>query len=157
MAVNLIVGTNSYVSLEDANTYFNERLYAEAWTSETDDDKKARALITATRKIDRLIIKGVKADSDQTLQFPRSIYSEDTKLWVEESEVSQSVKDAVCEEALALLKGIPKRVELQAQGVKSFSLGSLSENYGSGKIVKLISQEARELLQPYIAGSVYIC
>ena len=50
------IASNSYVSLEDANTYFSTRLHAETWTSASDADKEA-ALITATNIIDWYHIK----------------------------------------------------------------------------------------------------
>lgn len=175
MPVTLIVGTNSYISLTDAESYFTERLYSDAWNNAPADDK-AKALIMATKKIDRQPITGRKAVFDQVLEFPRSIYSynknylvnsyfitqeghkyiSNSQGWMTEDSVSDNVKNAVCEEALALLEyGNNKRIKLQRQGVKSFNLGSMSESY-SGSTIRLLSQEAKEFLQPYIAGSVEI-
>lgn len=175
MPVDIVVGENSYISLTDASTYFGGRLFADPWTNASEDDK-AKALIMATKKIDRQALTGRKAATNQKLQFPRSIYSynrdnwfnsyyvteeghkyiSNTQGWITETEVSQNVLDAVCEEALALLQnGNSKRIELQRQGVKSFNLGGMSETL-SGNIIRLLSQEAKEFLQPYIAGSVAI-
>ncbi|MGF9711720.1 DnaT-like ssDNA-binding protein [Paenibacillus naphthalenovorans] len=157
----LIVGTNSYVSVDDADIYFADRLFADKWESATPLDKE-KALIMATRKIDMQLLNGRKVDSAQTLQFPRSIYSRykypPYPQWVDESEVSDDVKSAVCEEALAILsytKESQKRTQLQRQGVTSFSLGSLSESYSSNNATgyKLLSVEAVQLLAPYIGGS----
>lgn len=164
--VNLVVGTNSYVDVLTAQAYFDNRLFSDVWNNASTDDK-SRALIMATGKINRLPIKGVKANYQQTMEFPRALETDyrywqymsltiDAHFygyWYVEPEVTQNVKNAVCEEALALLKGIPKRVELQRQGVKSFNLGGMSENYGSGKNMPLYSQEAKEFMQPYF-GSV---
>lgn len=46
MAVTLTVGTNSWVSVTEADTYFNEKYGASAWAAIVADDKK-RLLITA--------------------------------------------------------------------------------------------------------------
>ena len=175
MAVNLIVGENSYIDVTNAENYFAERLFTDVWNNSTSDDK-AKALIMATKKIDRQPLTGRKASDSQVLQFPRSIYSynrdnwfnsysiteegnkyiSSSQGWITESEVSESVKNAVCEEALALLEfGNNKRLKLQQQGVKSMSLGKMSETY-SGEVIKILSQEAKEFLQPYLAGSVEI-
>jgi hypothetical protein len=122
----------------------------------------------ASKRIDRLKLRGKKADVNQTMKFPRAVYMDSpsailstsvtyTSLpgWVVETEVSREVKEAVCEEALALLKGVSKRIELQAQGVHSFQIGNLTETY-TGEVVKLLSPDAKELLRKYMAGSVTI-
>ena len=52
--------------------------------------------------------------------------------WSYEEDVSQKIKDAVCEEAFAILKfgaNANKRQELINQGVKSFNTSNLSETY----------------------------
>jgi hypothetical protein len=74
--------------------------------------------------------------------------------------VPEAVKEACCEEALALLeRGNSQRRRLQQEGVQSFSLGNMSETYvatvaaaGRG----LISQEAKDLLKPWLLGAVMI-
>jgi hypothetical protein len=146
------VGTNSYVSMEDANAYIQARLNSSAWSDAVASSQEA-ALITATRAIDRLMLVGRRADADQPLAFPR--YGQDA--------VPQAVIDATCEEALALLaNGDSTRRQLQADGVTRFQIGTLSESYafgGTGKAATpptLQSLEARELMRPYIAGSVVI-
>lgn len=180
MPVTVTVGVNSYVSVADADAYFNERLFCTAWTGASEDDK-ARALIMAAKAIDRQLLKGSKKDTDdnQPLAFPRC-YTVDTRiatslnyignkdlvwdsdLWCEE-EVPQAVKDAQCEEAMALLDiGNSSRLKLIRQGVTSISIGKTSESYnrivshGKGIGQGLLSQEARELLKPYLAGSAVI-
>lgn len=171
MPVTITVGINSYLDVIEADVYFNNRLASDTWAN-TNDDNKARALIMATKKIDRLAFKGTKADYKQKLQFPRALKTDykhtpfshldgTNKAYqpppiIVENVVSQSVKDAVCEETLALLENINnKRIKLQQQGVTSYSIGDLREVY-SGKLNKLLSLEALELLKPYLAGSVSI-
>jgi len=170
MAVEIVVGANSYVSVSGADTYFNERLYSSAWTAASADDK-ARALISATKAIDRQFLKGRKKLTIQILQFPRCYQRSvnnhlnyignvelvwDGSLWCE-NEVPQAVKDTQCEEAIALLdRGNSKRRKLQQEGVRSIGIGSTSETYNPGSGRGLISQEAKELLRPYLAGSAVI-
>lgn len=169
MAVNLMVGINSYIDVAEAQKYFDNRLYNDVWNNASLDNQ-TRALIMASKKIDRLPVKGVKANYQQALEFPRALMTDYrywqymsltinvlyNGYWYVEPEVTQPVKDAVCEEALALLNGTPKRLQLQRQGVKSFNMGGMSENYGSGTQLLLISKEAEELMQPYLGG-VSIC
>lgn len=179
----LTVGTNSYINVADADTYFSERLFADVWTAATSTDKE-KALIMATKVIDRQYLKGRKRNIDtnsnqQLLAFPRC-YSrkvhdlirkwfldplvQNYDIWfVEgaymycEAAVPQVVLDATCEEALALLdRGNSKRLQLQRQGVKSFSIGDLSETYSSNNGKGLLSEEAKELMSPYLSGAVSI-
>jgi hypothetical protein len=170
MAVNLIVGTNSYISVVDATAYFAERLWSTAWFEAT-AEQQAQALIMATKVLDRQLYKGKLKDSSQVLKFPRcykryplagewdyvgnlaeSIYDRD---WYCEVSVHKNVKEACCEEALALLaRGNSKRRTLQQSGVQSFSMGGLSESYKANAGQGLISAEAIDLLKPYRAGAV---
>lgn len=50
MAVSIVVGTNSWVTLAEANEYMEGKFDADNWTSLT-DDLKNRALVTAFRWI----------------------------------------------------------------------------------------------------------
>lgn len=159
--MNLVVETNSYINIEDANSYFEERLYSDTWTN-ANDNLKTQALLMAARNIDKLRFKGKKVNTTQKLAFPRYLYKpigpdeyEIDHTGYARYEITERIKQAQCEEALALLKGIPKRMELQHQGVKTFKVGNLSEEY-TGKKVKLLSADALELLKPYLIGSVRI-
>lgn len=179
----LTVGTNTYISLADADTYISENYPSTsteyvAWDGLSDADKEIY-LKKATKKIDRQILRGIKAIDSQTLEFPRAIHSNDRFYnnnvvgvsvnrydnYIVESEVSEAVKAAQVEEALSISingNSISNRQSLQQQGVKSFSLGDLSETYGTGlasgfNSTVLASSEAKELLKYYLAGSVRIC
>ena len=136
----------SYCTTEYANEYFSGRLHAERW-GETSDADKEKALRQATRAIDRQLLKGRKATDTQELAFPR----------YPDTEVPEAVKEACCEEALALLeRGNSQRRKLQQEGVQSFALGNMSETYAAGTGKGLLSQEAKELLSPWLLGSVFI-
>lgn len=173
MAVVLTVGQNSYIDVTDAQTYFNKRLFIDSWINASADDN-TKALIMASKKIDRQPLKGKKVDVNQAMEFPRMLYSYEpmhygeyninisTKQynygpgWYIQDSVPQEVLDAVCEEALALLQiGNSKRIDLQKQGVRAFNMGGMSETL-SGSTIRLLSQEAKELLLPYIGGGVVI-
>jgi len=178
----ITVNTDTYISLTDSNTYVSGNYVSGsteyvAWNALSDADKEIY-LKKATKKIDRQILRGIKAIDSQTLEFPRAIKSNyrfyDENItgvsvnrynnYVVETEVSQLVKDAQVEEALALIvngSSLSKRQQLQQQGVKKFSLGDLSEEYGTGlsssfNSTVLASSEAKELLKYYLAGSVRV-
>ena len=157
MTATLTVGTNSYITVADATTYCDTRLFADAWSNATADDQ-AKALIMATKTIDRQTIKGAQKLQDQTLQWPRcylgalyqTLYPGHTQPlqvspiipspvptaiygWLCELQVPQRVLDAICEEALALLdRGNSQRRRLQQEGVTAFRAGSIQETYATG-------------------------
>ena len=137
----------AYVTLEEANSYFEGRLHAAAWDNAQYGERE-KALEMASRAIDRLPLAGRPAGPAQGHAFPRH----------PDTEVPQAVKDACCEEALALLdRGDSERRKLQAEGVASFTIGSLSETYRVGAMGRgLLSPEAKELLRPWLLGAVPI-
>ena len=67
---------NSYVTLAEADTYFETVPDSTTWDNKTDDQKK-RALISATRWIDSLNFYGDRCDEDQALKWPRNNYEVD--------------------------------------------------------------------------------
>jgi len=67
---------NSYVTLAEANDYFETVPDSSTWTDKTDDQKN-RALIAATRWIDSLVYYGDRCDNAQALKFPRNNYKVD--------------------------------------------------------------------------------
>jgi len=92
-------------------------------------------------------LRGRKTNPEQELAFPRH----------QDTEVPEAVKEACCEEALALLEsGNSQRRKLQQEGVQSFSLGNMSETFAAGAGKGLLSQEAKELLRPWLIGAVMI-
>ena len=67
---------NSYVTLTEANDYFDTSPDSSTWTNKTDDQKN-RALISATRWIDSFVFYGDRCDDGQALKFPRNNYQVD--------------------------------------------------------------------------------
>jgi hypothetical protein len=67
---------NSYVTLAEANTYFETAPDSSTWTDKTDDQKN-RALISATRWIDALSFYGARCTDTQALSWPRENYMVD--------------------------------------------------------------------------------
>ena len=179
----ITVGTDTYISIADADTYMTENYISTStelvtWDALSDNDKEIH-LKNATKRIDRQIIRGIKAVDTQTLEFPRALksncnYYYDTNVtgvnvnryygYIVEEEVTQRVLDAQVEEAMSLsVEGtsISKRSKLQQQGVKSFRIDDLSETFGSGlsssyNSTQFISNTAKELMKYYLAGSVGI-
>jgi hypothetical protein len=96
--MTITVGVNSYISVEDAWTYFEDRLYVDDWISASTEDIK-KALVMARRVIDQQQYAGERTDADQMLAWPRiGIDSVDSSI------VPQNVMDAQCELALAFIR-----------------------------------------------------
>lgn len=175
----LTVGTNTYVSLADAETELLSWLDTTSWDAASDPDKSA-ALITATRAIDGLRLIGRRSADEQTLEFPRDIYrgtrgdighgdpnysalyySPAAELdlnsdWETQAAVPTSVVRACCVEAAARLEDTANtRANLRAQGVSAASLGSASETFG-GAHSGLMSGDALSLMRPWIGGTAII-
>ncbi len=154
MAIDATIGgagSNSYVTLAEAQEYFAGRLHCGAWAGASEGDRE-RALLTACRHLEReRYWDGDEgASGTQALTFPRRRDRDEVGALV----IPQPVKDAQCEEALALLaRGAEseRRRALQAAGVTSFSVDGLSEQYAPGAAQQVIeSAEARALLSPLV-------
>ena len=67
---------NSFVTLAEANTYF-ETVPDSSTCDDKTEDQKNRALISATRWIDTLNFYGDRCDTSQALNWPRNNYHVD--------------------------------------------------------------------------------
>ncbi len=163
--------SNSYVTMAEADAYFAGRLHADAWDTATQADKE-KALVSACRDIGALRLASRRlpygyvrepvgaldvqydpllvVDAEQALAFPRLRDVDAAGAYC----IPERVKQAQCEEALALLAfgaEQARRSALQAGGVSSFSTDGLSESYreaaGSSP---LASAEARRLMQGFL-------
>lgn len=94
---------NSYATLAEASTYFDERLQASNWTGESDEDVKERALIMATRRIDALRFTGVANTDTQALEWPRFEAFDLNGYEYDTASIPDPVKRATYEEALRIL------------------------------------------------------
>jgi hypothetical protein len=155
--LSLVVGTNTYVNLADASGYIDTLYdYATTWAA-LDAEDQARALISATKDIDGLRLKGYKSDDAQALAFPRVLSTPypqtDHNRLTHQATVPQAVIDACCCEAAALVS--TSRDTLRADGVSEYAIGSLREKL-TGGARPLKSREALRLLKPYIIGAVPI-
>ena len=91
---------NSYVTLTEANSYFETVPDSSTWTDKTDDQKN-RALISATRWKDTFVYQGDRCDENQALKFPRSNYQVD-RVELSCSTIPLNIKYAQYELARAL-------------------------------------------------------
>ena len=90
--MSLTVGTNSYATVDESDTYFADRFGGEVWIALT-STLKAQLLISATDIQDSSFSWfNSKTDDDQSLEQPRN----------DETTVDQKIKNAQCELALEL-------------------------------------------------------
>jgi hypothetical protein len=110
-------GSFYYGTVDDADEYFAERLHETDWSGSNPTDKE-KALLAATRSIDRLRFKLDKADADQPLAFPRG----------EDTEPPAAILTACFEEAHELLSGKDAGRELESLSILAEGIGSTNIN-----------------------------
>ena len=142
----------SYLTTQEADRKISAFLLSAdaqrtAWEALAETDKEI-CLSQATARIEALPYTGAPASGRQEGAFPRT----------GDSEISEEVKAAIALEACACCNAEANtRIAMQAQGVKSFSVGNLSESYKLGDSVeKLYSPMAHQLLAKYLRGA-YLC
>ena len=91
---------NSYVTLAEAEAYFETVPHDEHWTGS--NDAKNRVLITATRYLDAFEYYGKRCSTTQALKWPRKDYKVDG-VEIDCTYIPQQVKNAVFELAHVLL------------------------------------------------------
>lgn len=144
-----------YVTLEEANEYIEIHYLSKDnlrvnWNALSDDDRRV-LLNRSFQTIELLPFAGKKASPEQTSVFPR---------W-HMREVPATVKWAQIENALALsdasaVEDATYYERLRAHGITSYTIGNLSESFGStsydSKTTGILSETARRLLQPLLGG-----
>ena len=110
--------TTAYATEAEAILYFSGRLNADAW-DDADSYERDKALINATRIIDRLNFKGTKTVDAQVLQFPRD----------NDTVVPDDIKSACSEIALALLDGVDPELEYDNLSMVSQGYANVRSTY----------------------------
>ncbi len=136
----LVLNTNSYVTIADADTYFETRIDSAEWVTSSDEIKE-QALVTATQLIDDNSWIGSAVSSSQALAWPRKNASyNDARLGLHislaENEVPSRVKTAVYEQALHLISNEDVLMG-QSQTFESISVGSISISDSNGDTTRI--------------------
>lgn len=144
----LTKNVNAYVTAEEADTYFGDRLVGVSW-SDADSTQKEQALVTATEVLDGLDWIGVAEDAEQPLCFPRVGDYEDPRSGqvVVLSGVPKRITTAVCLLAEHLLSNpdvLTNEGSLSGLSVSSLSLQNIRE---APLIPELVHREIKPLLQ----------
>jgi hypothetical protein len=144
-----------YADLATANAYLDAQITATAWRA-ADDDTKKRALVSATRFIDRQQWQGSKTDEYQPLQFPRTGLTYPDGSTVPSDTVPQEVIDACCELAAILVEGSDiQSVATTESLVQSLKAGSVAISYfrANSLTIGRLPQIIQELLGMWLRGA----
>lgn len=161
--MSLIIGKDSYITLEEANTYIQMHYMSSdslriSWEALDTADREI-ALRNSFVQINRLPFTGRPADSSQSLPFPR--YNTPTSSMYDVK--CAQVENAVQQLDKYMSDEIQQRKMLQRAGVKKYMIGDLSEEFvasaaslGHNNCFGLCP-EAYEYLKRYLQGGYKIC
>jgi len=123
---------NSYITLVDAESYFEERMPAASnWLATVSDDDKNRALVTATRLLDKMVVwDGLAASDTQALLWPRLELYDAKGVEIEDDAIPVEIGYAVCELADSLL-GTDRTDDLTTQGIEGMDVGDIGIKFSS--------------------------
>ena len=144
--------SNSYITVAEADSYFEGMLHTNVWTGMTTAEKVA-SLVWATRLIDNLFIwYGAKETLEQKLDFPRvGIVSRDNAVTIGYDYVvgdfilPEELKNAVCELAI-LLKSTDRTLESDTKGIKSLGVGSIKLQFEGKEAPEEIPKSIENML-----------
>lgn len=141
----LVVGTNSYVTVAEADLYFTDRLYSDDWLdlNPDPDGVKDKSLISACLQVLETLCAWdySKTDSDQDLAFPRN----------GDTEVPEDIKIAQMEIALEIIsQGVVSFTE-ESDELKSLKAGSASLSFYEklSNPMTIINNVTKSRVSPY--------
>jgi len=159
----LTVGTDSYVTLAEATTYFDGRPHSSEWSdvAKTDDQRENALRFAAVHMDRRYEWCGVLYLSTQVMKWPRKDFYDDEGRLFDGTSTPQAVKDAQCELALQWLWAdqlTPAPTSLtrsDANGgnqIKKQKVGSLEQEFfqASGYLFDLVEGRLREKVYPLV-------
>ena len=153
----LVVGTNSYVTVVEANAYLVDRIDTDMWDTATPEDQ-AKALVTATRMIDGKGFIGQMTSPTQSLCWPRvnATFKDPRyggRVTIPSTTVPERLKQAVIEQALHILSNEnlleSSSIEFERIKVGPIELEGSSEGY---KPVPKETPLLYDILKPLIAA-----
>lgn len=135
-----------YITIPDADDYFETRLNTEDWLYATDEEKY-KSLCMATRIINSLNFSGTSLNINNN-EFPR----DDSTI------VPQAILEATCEIALSLLDGTDMEQEVENLIATSQSYATVRSEYNPQLVLEHMragvpSVVAWNLLKPYLVNS----
>lgn len=142
----------AYADLDDADAYLAPSLHAAGWVAAT-EERRAQALVTMTRILDRQSWLGQPTDEAQELAWPRTGTG---VAGVEDDEVPEDIARATIEGALALLDGSDMQTAVGSPVLQSIRAGSVALTYyigaGSDTTAQRFPLVVQELVRRYLSG-----
>ena len=123
--------SNSYITLADANIYFEGRLYTSVWDGATDDNKN-KALVMACKRINQETFYGDRATTTQKLPFPRVNLGYLDGVYLD-SIIPEILKEAQCELAIHLLSTDMSKPSVDTSNLAEVQVGSIKAKYAIDK------------------------
>lgn len=155
MAIDATVGgasANSYVTIAEADAYFEARANSSLWSPLTDAEKEPY-LVTAARRNDTEAYRGAKTEQAQALQFPRTNIIDEDGRSVDDDVIPDRVKRAQMEAAYAILEG---SLTLKDSGLEQFShakVGPLEVDIRQDRAAGTLPQAVTRELWPWLQSS----
>lgn len=141
--MTITVGSNSYITEDDADAYFAARLYSDAWDSATTDTRE-KAILMACRVLESQVAwMGQPLAADQALAWPRKlpIYQADVTY------IPETIGEAQAELALYLLGTNPTATPKTA-GYKSLTVDTLKMEIDKTDRLPVIPAHVADMLGP---------
>jgi hypothetical protein len=126
--------SNSYLTEDEADTYFEGRLHSELWTDLTDDEVKESALIMATRLMDAYTcFTGTATNEDQALKWPRTGMYNRNGFAIADDVIPQDLKNATAELAMILVgEDVTLQSQAEADGLEKVKAGPIEITWKDG-------------------------
>lgn len=142
-----IADANSYVSADDADTFFANRGDT-AWTGT--DDQKAAALIRGCQYLETLRYKGVKAEQTNELKWPRDGVQDEDGYDIDTTEIPKGIINAQLVLAKQALANDLQPALERGGAVKRERVGQLEVEYFDGAPPGTIVTEAWAWLSGWV-------
>lgn len=133
------VNANAYATLAQADAYHEAHAYGDTWRAAYVEQKQ-RALLTATRLLDQhLVWAGTAASTTQRLAWPRTGLLDANGNTLSSTAIPDRIVEACAELARQLLEADRTAdSEVEAKGLTSLSVGSISMTFKSAQLVKVL-------------------
>lgn len=139
-----------YMTVTEADEYLTASLYKSDWDAASDDDKD-RAIVMATRLLDRQAWQGSKTDSDNELEWPRTGLTD-----VDDATIPDFIEAATAELANMLLGSQDVETFTETE-IKSVGAGTARVEFfrdsGDGGFARFPTV-VQELVGKYLDGNL---
>lgn len=143
--------TNSFLSLDDMETYIHQRPFHDLWDKITDDDEKKAALLWATTILSHLKWHGAIANTTQAQAFPRTgIYDFESREYASDAYPSWLILAFVELTFVAATKDI--LADSETAGLKSIKLGSIALGIDTEYSKKVIPEYLMNAISPWLSA-----